>query len=177
MRPLFSRLRRFFRTEQGNASIEFVLLFPIFFTLLASTFELSAITIRGSMLERAVDLAVRDIRLGTGSAPQHDAIKQAVCDRAPIIRDCTNNLRVEMFHADPVNWVEPSAQADCTDLSEEVQPVRRFENGLDNELMIIRVCAKIGTLFPTVGLGNVVQKDDNGQVALVAASAFVQEPR
>ena len=66
--------------------------------------------------------------------------------------------------------------ADCSDSSEEVQPVRSFVNGQENELMILRACAKFDPIFPTSGLGKQLAKDGAGQAALIATSAFVQEP-
>ena len=52
-----------------------------------------------------------------------------------------------------------------------------YKNGQENELMILRACAKISPVFPTTGLGKNVTKDGSGQFALVSISAFVQEPR
>jgi hypothetical protein len=82
-----------------------------------------------------------------------------------------------MVQVDPRNWVGLDAEADCTDLSEEVAPVRAFVNGTENELMIMRACAKIDPVFPTTGLGKNIAKDGAGQFALISTSAFVQEPK
>jgi len=174
---MFKRfLTRFRRSERGSATLEFVIVFPIFVVLMGSSWELGLITMRTTIIERATDLVVRDIRLGTGSAPQHDEIKQEICDLASILNDCENNLRLEMIQLDPRNWVAPPQEADCTDASEEVSPVRTFENGQENELMLLRVCFKVNPLFPSVGLGKKLVTDGAGQYALVASSAFVQEP-
>ncbi|CUH65570.1 Flp pilus assembly protein TadG [Thalassovita gelatinovora] len=174
---MFKRfLNRFRRSERGSATLEFVIVFPIFVVLMGSSWELGLITMRTTIIERATDLVVRDIRLGTGSAPQHDEIKQEICDMASILTNCEQNLRIEMIQIDPRNWTEPPAEADCTDASQEVSPVRAFENGQENELMLLRVCFKVDPLFPAVGLGKALVTDDAGQFALVAAAAFVQEP-
>jgi hypothetical protein len=169
--------RSFRRSEDGSATVEFVILFVPMFTMLMSAVEVGMIQVHHSMLERAVDMTVRDIRLGTGSAPQHDDIKDIVCTRAGFIDNCSENLRLEMVILDPRNWAGVSAEADCTDRSEEVEPVRSFSNGMDNELMFIRACAKFDPVFPNFGLGQNMIKDGAGSYALIAASAFVQEPR
>lgn len=52
-----------------------------------------------------------------------------------------------------------------------------FENGQDNELMILRACVKIDPIFPTTGLGANIPKDGYGQYSLIATSVFVQEPQ
>ena len=63
-------LRRFRRSERGAATIEFVITFPALLMMLASAVDLGFISLRHSMLESAMDQVVRDIRLGTGSAPR-----------------------------------------------------------------------------------------------------------
>ncbi|MCA0869626.1 pilus assembly protein [Seohaeicola saemankumensis] len=171
------KLSRFSRSENGSSTIEFAITFPSVIFLMLSGIELGFVNLHHSMLERAMDLTVREIRLGTGAAPQHDEIKDRICARAGFIEECGNNLKLEMVQVDPRNWAGIDANPDCTDKSEDVNPVRNFVNGLDNELMILRACAKIDPVFPTTGLGANMQKDDFGQYSLVATSVFVQEPR
>lgn len=177
IRNLFSRLRRFRRSDDGSATIEFAITFPSLLFLILSGVELGFVNLQHAMLERAMDMTVRDIRLGTGTAPQHDDIKALICARAGFIEDCDDNLRLEMIQVDPRAWVAPPTDPDCTDQSEDVEPVRSFVNGQDNELMILRACAKIKPIFPTTGLGASLKKDGAGFFALVSSSAFVQEPK
>ncbi|GHG90377.1 TadE/TadG family type IV pilus assembly protein [Pseudodonghicola xiamenensis] len=174
---LRAALRRLWRQEDGNATIEFAITFPALIILLLSGLELGFVTMQHAMLERAVDQTVRDIRLGTGSAPQHDDIKDMICDRASFIPNCGDNLRLEMIQVDPRAWAGLDTTPDCTDKSEEVAPVRNFVNGQSNDLMILRACAKIDPVFPTTGLGKSLSTDAYGQYALVSTTVFVQEPR
>jgi len=170
--------KRFVRSEDGNATVEFAIVFPAMMLFLLSGIELGMMMLNHSGLERAMDLTVRDIRLSTGTAPQHDEIKDLICERAGFINDCSNNLKLEMVQLDPRNWVGVSAAATCTDASEEVQPKTTFTNdAAENELMVLRACAKITPVFPTTGLGKNIEKDGAGQYALVSTSVFVQEPR
>lgn len=177
LHPISSILRRFSRSEDGSATIEFALTFPAMLFIMLSGIELGLISLNHAMLERSLDMTVRNIRLGTGTAPQHDEIKTLICQRASFISNCTDNLRLEMIQVDPRAWTAIAATPDCTDQSEEVAPVRSFVNGLENELMILRACVKINPFFPTAGLGNNMVKDGAGQYALASTSAFVQEPR
>lgn len=172
-------LGHFRRSEEGSATLEFVITFPAMLVLMLSGFEVGMVSLNHAMLERAVDMTVRDIRLGTGETAQHDELKDIICERAGFIKDCGTNLRLEMIQVDPRAWVAIRTQADCTDQSQEVAPVREFTNGQENELMFLRACAKIDPLFPTSGLGKslVDSGDGAGQYALVSMSAFVQEPR
>lgn len=177
IRPLRQALARFRRAEEGHATIEFAITFPSMLFLLLSGVELGMMSIQHASLERALDLTVRDIRLGTGSAPQHNEIKDLICERAGYISDCKGTLRLEMVLVDPRNWTSLSADADCIDASKPVEPVRSFTNGMDNELMVLRACAKVKPVFPTTGLGKNVVKDGDGAYALLSSTVFVQEPR
>jgi Flp pilus assembly protein TadG len=171
-------LRRFRRCEDGNSTIEFVITFPAMLFLLLSGVELGMVSLQHAMLERAMDMTVRDIRLGTGTVPQHDDIKNLLCDRTGFIQDCKTNMLLEMVQRDPRAWTDIPSAANCTDNSEEVIPKTEFKNDAqENDLMILRACAKISPIFPTTGLGKNIAKDGAGQFRLVATSAFVQEPR
>ncbi len=175
---LMQRLRRHLaRDEQGSMTVEFAIWFPLFMVVLLASIELGVVTVRHTMLERSLDVTVRDIRIGTGNAPQHDEIKAQICDNIALVSDCEENLRLEMVHNDLRNWQAIPATADCTDQSAEASPVRSFSNGLDNELMVLRACLKFTPMFPTTALGDAMHKDANGDVGLIATSAFVQEPR
>ncbi|SFT49623.1 TadE/TadG family type IV pilus assembly protein [Sedimentitalea nanhaiensis] len=178
IRSFLQPARRFLRREDGVATLEFVLTFPAMLMIMLSSIEVGMMTLNHSGLERAMDLTVRDIRLSTGTAPQYDEIKNRICQRAGFIKDCGNNLKLEMVQVDPRDWVGVSREVTCTDASKEVQPKTMFKNDAkDNELMILRACAKIKPIFPTTGLGKSIKKDGAGQYALVSTSVFVQEPR
>ncbi|MEY8839857.1 TadE/TadG family type IV pilus assembly protein, partial [Cribrihabitans sp. XS_ASV171] len=148
---LVSLWRAFRKQEDGNATIEFVIIFPALLVLMLSGVELAFVSLNHAMLERAVDMTVRDIRLGTGRAHDHDDIKDVICERAGFIEDCASNLKLEMIRLDPYANVSIPVQPDCTDTSDEVKPVRSFVNGQSNELMVLRACAKINPVFPTSG--------------------------
>ena len=66
MKTLF---RKFRRDDTGSAAVEFALMFSVFFFILVSSVELGLMTVRSALLERALDMVVRDIRLTTGAAP------------------------------------------------------------------------------------------------------------
>lgn len=174
--PFTSRFGDFLKEESGNASVEFVLVFPVYLALMLMSIELGFITMRHTMLERGLDIAVREIRLGTGTVPQHDDIKELVCDAAIMLRDCENKLQLEMRSADIRAFNALDTSADCTDASEPTKPVREFTPGQQNELMLLRACLRFDPLFPDDLLGSSLATDGNGQSSVIAVSAFVQEP-
>ena len=179
--PFGYELRRFLRDEGGNASIEFVLVFPAYLALMLMSIELGFVTLRYTLLERGLDIAVREVRLGTGTAPQHNEIKQIICENALMIRDCDNTLRLEMRSADMRSFNSLDRTADCTDAAEPTKPVRQFRAGPqgrleENRLMLLRACLRFDPLFPDDALGSALTKDASGQSSIVSMTAFVQEP-
>lgn len=173
---ILRRLRRFRRDQTGNATMEFVLIVPLYMGLMVMSVELGMITLRNTLLERGLDIAVREVRLGTGTAPAHDDIKRLVCENALMIRGCESNLRLEMRPGNIRDFTALDATPDCTDRSEDSNPVRQFTPGQENQLMLMRACIKYDPLFPSGFMGSALTKDSSGQVAIVSTTSFVQEP-
>ncbi|MCA0919711.1 TadE/TadG family type IV pilus assembly protein [Pseudooceanicola nanhaiensis] len=176
MRFLLSPLRRFWRNETGAAVAEFAVMLPLYLTVMLSGVELGIWTLRQTMLERGLDLAVRDLRLATGQATSHDDLKDLICKYAGIIEDCSTSLKLEMKPVSMWGFDSLPASVDCVDRAEEVNPVRSFVAGEGNQMMLLRACVKFDPIFPTIGLGKSMAVDGNGDAAMVALSAFVQEP-
>ena len=177
MKQFFLKKFRAFGREDGNMTVEFALWFPLFIGILFSSMELGILMLRHTMLERGLDIAVREVRINTGETPQHADLKQIVCDNAPLIGDCMNGLRLEMRTQNLRHWQELPQTADCIDRSEPVSPVRSYVPGQENELMVIRACSKFSPLFPTGGLAADLTLDGANEYALISTTAFVQEPR
>ena len=173
--------KRFAECERGVASLEFAIVFPVFFTFFLMTYESGMVSLQHVMLERGVDLAVRDVRIGVMSTPTAERLKERICEEAGIIPNCETQLQLEMTRRDPRAWVNLSNQVRCIDRSLSSQPVVEFTNGDNNDVMVLRACVRIDPVLPTTGLGkSIVANNDNdaagGSVALVAYSAFVIEP-
>ena len=173
MRQAFRRARD---DESGTATIPFVIFVPFFMTLMMASLELGVLMTRWVMLERALDLTVRDLRLGHLPDITHNEFRDKVCERSALLPDCKNVLLIELRPIDTNTW-EPLANGPiCVDRSQSIQPVTTFNQGGGDQLMLIRACAKFDPIFPTTGLGKQLKKDGAGQFALIAMSAFVQEP-
>ncbi|WP_187429597.1 hypothetical protein ROLI_025000 [Roseobacter fucihabitans] len=168
-------LGRFAREEDGQMAIEFVILVPLIFTIFLSSIELGIYSMRQMWMERGLEIAVRSVRLSTGNAPQHDELKQMVCDQAPFLPDCVNRLKLEMTPITPTGFVGLPPTADCVDTSEEVNPPRTFVQGGNHDLMLIRACLVFDPVIPTTGLGFEFDQQE-GLPRMTAMSAFVQEP-
>jgi Flp pilus assembly pilin Flp len=171
-----SFLRRFKRDENGNAVVEFALLVPIFIFFMMAAVEVGMMSIRNTMLERGLDQTVRWIRLNTGAAPTHNELKQMICAQE-VVPDCMENLQLEMVRRDIRNWQALPTEVSCTDRALDVQPMANLSFGMDNELMILRACAKYEPIFPSTWFTNELTLDESGDARLIAMTAFVQEPR
>lgn len=169
------RAARFAKDESGSAVVPFALWSPLLIGLIVSTVELGTVTVRHTVLERSLDLVVRDIRLG--ATTDHTAMKQSICDRADVLPSCMDRLHIELMPLDMWNYSAPEQVADCVDTSEEVTPNRNFTHGASNEMMLVRACFKYRPITPAGTLSSSLAKDENGYTALVATSAFVNEPQ
>lgn len=169
---IFRRMRR----EDGNASIEFVILFPIFMVLFMSAFEIGLLMVRQVMLDRATDIAVRTLRLGLWTDPNHDDLKDYICDVAAVLPECKNNLLIELSPVSTATWAPLPDATSCVDKVQNIQPVTAFKAGIQHELMMVRVCALQQPLFPLTGLGLQLPRIDPDHYALISMTAFVNEP-
>ncbi len=174
-------LRLFRRNEDGSPSVEFVLVFIPFMVLPVSGFELGLLMTRHVMLERGIDMAVREVRLNTGTPVTEAQFKTMVCNTAAILPNCMTTLRLELR---PIDLRHSGANSDnsiprrasCTNLNRPFRPARNFESGVANEMMIVRACGKFVPMLPEFGLGYFLSRMDSGYYRLVSTTAFVMEP-
>jgi hypothetical protein len=175
IRSSLSGLRRFCASEDGNAVAAFALWLPLFVAIIVSAVEVGTITVRHTQLERGLDQAVRDLKIGV-TAPTHDALKARICARTTVLPGCTETLHLEMIPLDMRNLQAPPETADCADVSQTVTPQRGYTNGSSGQLMFLRACYKFRPLTPAATLNTRLAKDDQGYTAIVSTSAFVFEP-
>lgn len=172
--------QRFSRDQSGNGTIEFVLILPAFIAIFLSTFELGMLMSRQVMLDRGLDMAVRQVRLGLVIEDEdtslHDAIKAQICANASLIPNCLNEIRLEMQPINPRAWSIIPDAVDCVDRDDPGQPARNFVAGVSNQLMILRACALFDPYFPTTGLGAALPRMSGGAYGLISVSSFVIEP-
>ncbi|WP_380054231.1 TadE/TadG family type IV pilus assembly protein [Falsihalocynthiibacter sp. SS001] len=170
-------LRRFAKSEAGTATIEFVILFPFIAMFLFGSIEIGVLKVRHVMLERAVDMSVRDLRLGTWNPPTHDELKEKICRLAAIIPSCLDVILIELRPVSTVTWAPLGTATNCVDRGEEVNPYTEFDGGQQNEMMLVRACVIVDPFFKSSELAlELPQHDSDGGYALASVSAFVNEP-
>lgn len=173
---LTARLGRALRREDGTASIEVVLALPIVFSLFLMGFEASILMTRQMLLEHALDKSMRGVRLGQYPGLTHDRFKKIVCSQAHLFPDCENVLRIELTPVSRITWDLPEDGVTCVDRGAPIQPLTNFAQGPQNTLMVVRACVVVDPFFPGIGLGLRLHEDPQDGYALVARSAFVNEP-
>ena len=186
-------LRKLPWSEKGSSTIEFVILFPPFIIFFLSGVEAGLMMLRNAMLERGLDLAVREIRIGTPTPPTFIQFRQQICDVAMIIPNCMDNLQVELEVVDGTTWEPLDPTPRCVDRNSPIDPFDGaddwYNTGINNDFMLVRLCANVDPILPGFALGLILdqvpmpgagdvdetQEDLNGY-AIVALTAFVNEP-
>ncbi|WP_233416695.1 TadE/TadG family type IV pilus assembly protein [Halovulum marinum] len=170
-------LRRFFRDRRGASTVEFVIIFPAVIVLVFSVIESGFLMTRYMMLDRGVDIAVRDLRLGRIDDPvNHDKIRQRICTYARILKDCDTTLIVELVPAASAPADFPHNAANCLDRSGTVAPVLSADDGGRGDIMYLRACALTEPIVPGLGLGLMLPKDATGAHRMITYTAFMNEP-
>ncbi|MCB1398355.1 MAG: pilus assembly protein [Rhodobacteraceae bacterium] len=173
-----SLLSAFLGRDQGTATVEFVIAVPLVLTMLFSAVDFGAVMLRQVFLDRAVDVAVRQVRLGAISASGFDDFRQMICDGTILLSDCTQSISIEMRPIDTTTWAGLNSPAQCINRAEDIEPVLAFNPGSGGqELMLIRVCV---VADPFIGLTGLVlgmpQDDASGAYHIVSHAAFANEP-
>lgn len=182
-------IRGFRRNVRGSSSVEFALTFPFLCAFLFGYGEVGTLATRAVMLERGLDIAIRDVRLGNipRNAPaefQRDLIKFRICENAFLLVDCEEELNIEMV-AVPLGQPIPNNPPACIDRSEDPLEVPTVMNigtvGQENlEIMLVRACLVVDPIFNIGGwLAGTPLRDINGDItdfAIFAQTAFINEP-
>lgn len=177
MRALRQMWQRFRKEDDGASTITFVLFLPLFVLLILSSLEMGRLLFRQVMTERALDLTVRELRLGIWVPTNATELKRRICNYSAGIPNCMNEMYVDIQPVSKTTWVPMGNTPTCVDHFLAVQPNSIFQLGTSNDFMLIRACTKFYPLVPTAGLGFALGKDASGAYTIVAASMFVNEPR
>jgi len=169
-------LKRFIRDEEASATVEFVILVPMVMWVVFSVIEAGWLSTQQTMLNRGLNLAVRDLRLGKDAGKTPLEIRQDVCDYAGILRNCMSNLTLQLVRIEnPIGGLT----APCANRNASVDPTVTFNPGshVDQDIMVARVCYVVDPLIPGAGFGAALPRDAlTGGYHMVSYSAFANEP-
>lgn len=178
---IFSRFKQFTQRHTqddsgATSTVEFCILLPVFIFILMGGYEIGYYTVSSTMLDRGLDLTVRDVRLGIMDEVDLDTMKSSVCTYATYVRNCSDNIKIALEPVDASDFDTPSTYAECIDRSADVDASTTFTDGSENELMLVRVCVNVDPIFPTTWLGGLLESYEGSGYAMVSTSAFVNEP-
>lgn len=170
-----ARGRAFLGDDTGNATLEFLVLFPFLMYMILSLGEVGTLMARAVMLDRGLNIAIRDVRLGLTPGITHDELKTKICQGAFLLTKCLDDVLLEMLPvANPASI--PEGNVNCVDRTEQVEPVINFNPGGRSEIMFVRACVVVDPIFPGVGFGALLPVDESGGYAIVTQTAFMNEP-
>lgn len=179
MLKLLRNFRKFRADERGYSSVEFVIVATTFLTGFFWIFETGLIMTKQMMLERAIDMTVRDLRLYSNPPTQQDGetiyqwAKRTTCENAYVFKDCEENLHLEMDVFDPSSGYAKNFK--CVDReANDLNPLGVFTPNQRSEIMYIRACIRVDPMMPN-GVALFPGVNDKG-VPLVADTAFMNEP-
>lgn len=178
-----TRITAFLKDEGGSAIIEYLLVFPMVFTIFTASIESSVYMIKFVMFERSIDITVRNLRLGKYGAITHQNLKKEICANGVLGRDPTKCMQVMRIWMQPINTANfsmgsttPACVDKADDVNTGVPPANEFSLGVDNEIMLVRVCMKEWPMFPTTGISVKMPVQSDGSVVMIASTTFVNEP-
>ncbi|WGI21815.1 pilus assembly protein [Amylibacter sp. IMCC11727] len=179
MLKLRKKLKSFRSDEGGYSTAEFVIVATTFLTGFFWIFETGLIMTKQMMLERAIDMTVRDLRLYSIPPTQLETettyqwAKRQTCENALVFKDCEENLHLEMDTFDPASGYAKNYK--CVDREEnDLNPLGAFTPNQRSEIMYIRACIRVDPMMPN-GIALFPGVNEEG-IPLVADTAFMNEP-
>ncbi len=173
------RVLGFSQDSSGSAAVEFVMIAPLYFALMFSTFEAGWLMTKSMMLERGMDLTMRDLRLGVHTNPTHDDIKAIICGHTALLKNCEESMLLELVPIDSAADVPTTTKCVDRKTDGDVVPTVEFvatRGDREVETMFVRACVRVDPLVPGIGLALHLPKDELGGMAMVSYGAFVNEP-
>lgn len=176
--PFWKRgpFRRFARSDLGSASVEFVIAVPFILMFLFSSIDFGVVMLRQVFLDRSVDMAMRDVRLGNVAQNGIAEFRTQICNGTYLIPDCTNVLTIEMRPVDTTTWAGLDQPAQCVNRTEAINPVLTFNPGAENQIMMVNICAVADPFLSVTGLVMGMVSNPAGEYLIATKAAFVNEP-
>lgn len=171
--PLRRRLGALWRHEDGTATIEFVFAVPIVLMIFMASIEAGFYMIKQVMVERGLDIVMRDFRLGRLASLTHDQIRDRVCAVTVAVPDCTAQLKVWIEPLDTAALVAPNAYCGDRNGTLTTQTTGSIAHGSPDQIMYVRVCTLQDPIFPSTGIGLRLRADSLGHGYEIAATTLV----
>ena len=163
--------------EAGSATVEFVIALPFVLAILFSSIDFGAVMLRQVFLDRAIDIAVREVRLGNIPTGGIASLRSQICQRTLLISDCEAGLAIELRPINTNTWAGVHDPVTCINRSANINPTLAFNPSAGNpDMMLVKVCASIDPFLTVTGLVFGLGNDVDGDIRLVSIGAFMNEP-
>ena len=175
-----ARFKQLLHRQDGSAPVEFAIVVPTMLTIFIMAMEAGVIQLRQVMVDRALDLTVRDLRLqriGELGEPVSQAqVADRFCEHAFLVPNCRQNLTIEMTPIDLADWVAPQTNVACVNRDLQILPVNTFTPPDSSKPTLIRTCMIVDLMFPTSRYGLNLAADSQGGFLMTSFSFFINEP-
>ncbi|MHA1545706.1 MAG: TadE/TadG family type IV pilus assembly protein [Alphaproteobacteria bacterium] len=167
-------LRRFGKSRDGVAAVEFAIVAAPFFAILFAIFETAFVFYADLMLDTGLAQAARMVRTGQAQTAGFDetAFRDSVCDKVYGFIDCTAGLEIDVRsfpNFDDVTVPDP------LDVGGNLQTNFTYDPGSEGDVVVARAFFEWNLLTPMPygsGLGNM----SSGNRLLIASATFRNEP-
>lgn len=174
IKRVFDRLAR---SEAGSATVEFVIGVPLILSLLFSSIDYGVVMLRQVFLDRAVDIAVRQVRLGAVPANGFNAFRDQICANTFMIADCQNAIAIELRPIDTTTWAGLNTPVQCVNRAANIAPTLQFTPSPGTQaLMLVRVCVAADPFITMTGMILGLGQNAGGDYLIVSTGAFANEP-
>lgn len=165
-------LRRLGQSRDGAVAVEFGILAPIFFAVLAATLETALVFFAGQILDSSVHDASRLIRTGQAQADEmsREEFQTVICDRLHGMFDCSDML---MIVRNIENFTAFSTSLPYDEDGEWI-PQSTFEPGDGMTIVVVEVYYKWPAILNIPGLNIGITPD--GKRLLSSVRVFRNEP-
>lgn len=177
MTRLYTALRHFSLREAGTATVEFVIIVPFILAMLFSSIDFGVVMLRQIFLDRAVNIAVRDVMLGNIASTGMAGLRTKICEGTVLIADCEASITIELRPINTNSWAGLNDPAQCVNRAANIAPTLTFNPSAGNQdLMLVRVCAAADPFIEMTGLVFGLNQGASGDYLLVSVGAFTNEP-
>ena len=171
--------RAWAKRQDGAVTVEFVVIVPFLLSLFFASVDVGVSMLRQVMLDRATDLAVREVRLGRVPNDGSVTMAQLICERTMLLPDCINNIAVEMQPIDTSTFAGLTPTVQCVNRELNLTPSVAFSvgsGGSAQELMLIRTCVAAEPFIRLTGFFTAMPINEDGEYVVVSRGVFVNEP-
>ena len=175
MRAASERLREFRRNDEGTAAIEFTIIAPIFFAMMFSFYDVGMLMLRQVMLNQAVDMTMREVRIAKPGEWDARRFIDTVCGRTYVLPKCKATMMVDQQAVGRLAVNLPADNVPCRNPKNTTIAPMQYSPSSSGQVMFLRVCAVASPLLPGYAFARHLPTNSAGEVQIITTTAFMGE--